>query len=184
MQHHARQGTALALPAVGAFARRLRNDARPLQMQLEPGVAPAEAVVLHQMLVEMLDRKTLVALAIKRAPPPPPDRPEPACPTPGRAGGPRVQLRLPPHNGASSAGTSARSPRATQPPPPGSAPPIPSGSECSKTSPCAPPEGPPSAASNPSKRGRTYRTGRALPKPDISSATDKKARLSCVKQNS
>ena len=31
----------------------------------EPGVAPAEAVVLHQMLVEMLDRKTLVALAIE-----------------------------------------------------------------------------------------------------------------------
>ena len=34
-------------------------------MQLEPGVAPAEAVILNQMLVEMLDREALVALAIK-----------------------------------------------------------------------------------------------------------------------
>src|ERR1700684_3002496 len=34
------------------------------------------------------------------------------------------------------------------------------------------PQGPPSAASNPTKRGRIYRTVRALPKPDISSATD------------
>ena len=63
MQHHARQQTPLALPAVGALAR--RHDARPLQVQLEPGVAPAEAVVLDQMLVEVLDRETLVALAVK-----------------------------------------------------------------------------------------------------------------------
>jgi hypothetical protein len=34
-------------------------------MQLEPGVAPAKAVVPHQMLVEMLDGETLVALAIE-----------------------------------------------------------------------------------------------------------------------
>ena len=34
-------------------------------MQFQPSVAPAEAVVLHQMLVEVLDRKTLVALAVK-----------------------------------------------------------------------------------------------------------------------
>jgi hypothetical protein len=65
MQHHASQRPPLALPPVRPLARRLRHDARPLQMQLEPGVAPAEAVVLNQMLVEMLDRKTLVALAIE-----------------------------------------------------------------------------------------------------------------------
>src|SRR4029077_16781424 len=35
------------------------------RVQLGPGVAPAEAVVPHQMLVEMLDRETLIALAIK-----------------------------------------------------------------------------------------------------------------------
>src|SRR4029077_6448568 len=45
--------------------RRLRHDARPLKVQLGPGVAPAEAMVPHQMLVEMLDRKTLVALAVE-----------------------------------------------------------------------------------------------------------------------
>ena len=65
MQHHARQRTPLALPAVGALARRLRHDARPLKMQLQPGVAPTKAVVLDQMLVEVLDREALVALAIK-----------------------------------------------------------------------------------------------------------------------
>src|ERR1700686_1253424 len=35
------------------------------------------------------------------------------------------------------------------------------------------PEGLPSSASNPLPKGQTYRTDRALPKPDISSATDK-----------
>ena len=40
-----------------------------------------------------------------------------------------------------------------------------------------PPEGPPSGASNPSKKGWTYRTDRALPKPDISSATDRSEQL-------
>ena len=65
MQHHPRQRTTLALPAVRAFARRLGNNARPLQMQLQPGVAPAEAVVLHQMLVEVLDREALIALAVE-----------------------------------------------------------------------------------------------------------------------
>jgi hypothetical protein len=34
-------------------------------MQLGPGVAPAEAVVLNEMLVEVLDREARVALAIK-----------------------------------------------------------------------------------------------------------------------
>src|ERR1700751_5308332 len=47
------------------LARRLGHDAFPLQVQLRPSVAPAEAVVLHQMLVKMLDRKTRVALAIE-----------------------------------------------------------------------------------------------------------------------
>ncbi len=58
------------------------------------------------------------------------------------------------------------------PPPPGSAPPIPNGGECSKTSPCAHPERLPSGASNPSQKGQTYRTDRALPTPVISCATN------------
>ena len=65
VQHHPRQRPPLALAPMRPLARRLRHNARPLQMQLEPGVAPTEAVILDQMLVEMLDRKTLVALAIK-----------------------------------------------------------------------------------------------------------------------
>ena len=65
MQHHAWQRPPLALPAVGAFARRLRNNACPLQMQLQPGVAPAETMVLDEMLVEMLDREALVTLAVE-----------------------------------------------------------------------------------------------------------------------
>jgi hypothetical protein len=39
MQHHARQRPPLALPPMRPLARRLRHDARPLQMQLQPGVA-------------------------------------------------------------------------------------------------------------------------------------------------
>ena len=65
VQHHPRQRPPFALPAACPLARRLRNDASPLQMQLRPSVAPAEAVVLHQMLVEMLDREALVTLAIE-----------------------------------------------------------------------------------------------------------------------
>jgi hypothetical protein len=59
MQHHARQRPSFALPPMRALTRRLRNNARPLQMQLQPGVAPAET------MVERLDREALVTLAIK-----------------------------------------------------------------------------------------------------------------------
>src|SRR5271155_4860265 len=65
MQHHPRQRTPLALAPVRPLARRLRHDTSPLEMKLGPGVAPAKAVVLHQMLVEVLDREALVALAIE-----------------------------------------------------------------------------------------------------------------------
>ena len=64
MQHHPRQGPPLALPPVRLGAAPFDN-ALPLQMQLQPGVAPAEAVILDEMLVEVLDREALVALAIK-----------------------------------------------------------------------------------------------------------------------
>ena len=43
MQHHARQRTPLALPAVGALARRLRHDARPLKMQLQARCSPNQS---------------------------------------------------------------------------------------------------------------------------------------------
>src|SRR6185312_2051218 len=60
-----RQWTPLALPPMRPLARCLPDYALPLQMQLESGVAPAEAMVLHQMLVKVLDGETLIALAIE-----------------------------------------------------------------------------------------------------------------------
>ena len=65
MQHHPRQGKQLVLAWMSAFARSLGHDARTLQMQLEIGVALAEAVVFDEMLVKMLDSEALVALAVK-----------------------------------------------------------------------------------------------------------------------
>ena len=71
-------------PLRGALAQ----QPLPLQVQLRPGVAPAEAVVLHQMLVKVLGGEALIALAIERLHLLAPGRPEPACPTPCRAGDP------------------------------------------------------------------------------------------------
>src|SRR5271155_815210 len=127
MQHHARQRTPLALPSMSPLARRLRHDASPLEMKLGPGVAPAEAVVLHQMLVEVLDREALAALAIEPLHLLGPVDGNPPRPATER---PLAPLLLP-----------------------GSAPPIPNGVEDSKTPPCAPPEGPPSSASQPLQKG-------------------------------
>jgi hypothetical protein len=53
--------------------------------------------------------------------------------------------------------------------------------EESKTSPCALPLRLPSGPSKPVQKGSDYRTGRALPKPDISSATDTRTAMSCRK---
>src|SRR5271163_1051379 len=65
MQHHSWKRTPLALPATRTLARRLRNHAHPLKVQLRPSVTPAKPVVLHQMLVEVLDREARIALAIE-----------------------------------------------------------------------------------------------------------------------
>jgi hypothetical protein len=65
MQHHARQRPPLALAPVRPLALSLGRKPRPLQMQLEPRVAPTEAVVLDQMLVEVLDGEALIALAVE-----------------------------------------------------------------------------------------------------------------------
>ncbi len=153
VQHHARQRPPLALAPMRPLARRLGHDARPLQMQLEPGVAPAEAVVLDEMLVERLDREARVALAVEplhflgpvRRDPPARGPAEPAVDEAGLAGLPRqarVQRRnvrsLTPSNAAASAWLSSANSQA----------------ECSKTSPCAPPLGLLSGASNPPKGPR------------------------------
>ena len=172
VQHHPRQRPPLPPPPMRALARRLGHHARPLKMQLRPGVAPAKAVILDQMLVEVLDREALITLAVerlhllgpvdrnplaRRLAEPPVDkarlavlliaaRPSPECP-----------LAHPEQFGRLSLIELRRFPA------------VPEGS---KTPPCAHPEGLPSSASNPSSKGQTYRTDRALPKPDISCASD------------
>jgi hypothetical protein len=65
MQQHAAQRPARALLAVRAAARRLGEQPGRLQAQLDPGVAQAEAVVLAQLVVEVLGREAGVALAIQ-----------------------------------------------------------------------------------------------------------------------
>jgi hypothetical protein len=66
MQHHPRQRTPLPLAPMRPLARRLVDEPFPLKVKLRPGVAPAEAMILHQMLVEVLDGEALVALAVER----------------------------------------------------------------------------------------------------------------------
>jgi hypothetical protein len=184
VQHHPRQRSPLTLPSVRAFPRRLPDDAFPLQMQLQPGVAPAKAVVLHQMLVEVLDREALVTLAIKRLhllrpidrnplarrlAEPPVDKPGLALlvvavrPSPERplahsqklGGFTLVELRR-----------------------------FPPVQNIQKHRHAHPLKGFRPAHPAPPKRGQTYRTDRALPKPDISSATDNSSAFPCVNRKS
>src|ERR1700683_3021095 len=127
MQHHAPQRPPLALAPVSPLARRLRNNARPLKMQLEPGVAPTKAVILDEMLVEMLDREALIALAVEPLHFFRPVGRDPLAPRLAEPAVDEAGLALILVSSASSGGTSALSPRATRPPPPGSAPPLPIG---------------------------------------------------------
>ena len=64
VEHHADAGLALAPAAVGAAPLRLGDQACALQGGLGPGVAPGEAVVGAQMVVEVLDRPAHVAGAV------------------------------------------------------------------------------------------------------------------------
>src|SRR6185437_8081314 len=172
VQHHPRQRTALALPAVRALARRLGRHALPLKMQLGPSVAPPEAVVLHQMLMEMLDREALVALAIEplhflrpvRRDPLARRLAEPAVDKSGLAfllisPGPAPQRPLAhPQKLRRLRLIELRR--------------FPTPEKIQKHRHAHPLKGLRPAHPTPLSKGRTYRTDRALPKPDISSATD------------
>src|SRR5208282_2542839 len=65
MQHHARQGPALPLAPMRPATFGLLQQALRMQKPLRPRIAPAEQVILHQMLVEMLGREARVARAIQ-----------------------------------------------------------------------------------------------------------------------
>ena len=178
VQHHPRQRPPLALAPVRPFARRLGREPRPLQMQLQPSVAPAEAVVLHQMLVEVLDGEALIAFAIEPLhllrpvgrDPPARRLAEPAVDEAGLAflliaacPAPECPLRHP---------KQLRRLRLVQ------LRRFPAVEKVQKHGHAHPLKGFRPPHPTPPKRGRTYRTDRAPPKPDISSATDSRATIS------
>src|SRR4029077_6984005 len=92
--------------------------------------SPSRSHGPHQMLVEMLDREALIALAIKPLHLLRPVRRDPPARRPCRAGGRRGRPRRLPRELRLQRRNVRRSPRAPQPPPPDWAPLIPSGSEC------------------------------------------------------
>ena len=64
MQHHADAGLARPPPAMRPAPRRPRYQTRPLQHRPGPAVAQGEAVMLAQMVVEVLDRPADMAGAV------------------------------------------------------------------------------------------------------------------------
>jgi len=65
VQHHADERPARPLLAMRAAPRRQRHELALMQDALRPGVAVGEAVVLHQVLVEVLCGEAVVALAVE-----------------------------------------------------------------------------------------------------------------------
>ena len=181
MQHHPRQRTALALPPVRPFARRLSDNALPLQMQLQPGVAPAEAMILDQMFVEGLDRETRVALAI-----------EPLHFLRPVGGNPLARRLAEPAIDKSGLALLLIAPRPA-PERPFAHPKqlgrlllielrrLPTVQKVQKPRHAHSLFGFPPAHPTPLEKGQTYRTDRALPKPDISCATDSWTTINCGK---
>ena len=172
VQHHPRQRTPLPPAPMRSLARSLPHDALPLQMQLQPRAAPAKAVIPDQMLVEVLDREALVTLAIK---PLHFLRPIRRNSTSGRLTKPSIGMP-----GLAFLLVSARPP----PKRPRRYPKklrrlllielrrFPSVQEIQKHRHARTLSGFRPAHPNPHKWGARYRTDRALPNPDISSATD------------
>ena len=65
MQHHPLERLALALAAVRPAPLGALHQARRVQLRLHPGVAPQEAVIAHQILVEMLHVPTPVQTPVQ-----------------------------------------------------------------------------------------------------------------------
>jgi hypothetical protein len=70
VQHHALPGLAFALATVRPTAFGALHQARRVQLRLDPGVAPPEAVIAHQALVEMLHVPAPVHIPIQLQHPP------------------------------------------------------------------------------------------------------------------
>ncbi len=65
VQHHPRQRLALPLAPVRPAPRRLLQMAALLKIALGPGIAPAQAMVAHRLLVEMLGCEASIAHAVE-----------------------------------------------------------------------------------------------------------------------
>ncbi len=65
VKHHALPRLALALAAVRSTPLGALHKARRMQLRFRPRVAPSEAVIAHQVLVEMLHVPTPVRIPVK-----------------------------------------------------------------------------------------------------------------------
>ena len=172
MEHHADAGLARAPATVGAAPGCLGHQACVLQGGLGPGVAPGEAMVGAEMVVEVLDRPARMAGFGTARAPIRSGRPARGARTPCRAFGRTIRPGHRPRSGAGSGGSSARSSPASPPPPaqtgvvPASAP------AHSETSASCVPVATSSGSSRSLPTERPNRTTRVLPKLDTSCASD------------
>ena len=120
MQHHPRQRIAWPLAPVRPAALARRQQAATMQERLGPGVAPAEAVMAHQVLVEVLRREPADTDPDTAPPPAPPPPPAPGSTPAARGGDPGGQPRHPRDSARTSGETSAPQCPAAPPPPAGS----------------------------------------------------------------
>ena len=117
VQHHALERLALALAPMRTAPPRPLHQTRGVELRLHPGVAPAEAMLAHQMLVKMLHVPAPVCPLIQLQHPLPLRRRNSLrrrLAEPPVDAAPRAR---PPRNGPGSAGTAAPTSPATLPPP-------------------------------------------------------------------
>ena len=104
MQHHAAARLARPPPPMRPAPRRPGHQTRPLQGGLGPAVAQAKAVMLAQMVVEVLHRPADMAGAVLLQHPLDPIHRDPARRRLAEAAVEQGRPHLPPRSGAGSAG--------------------------------------------------------------------------------
>ena len=162
VQHHAGQGTARPLAPVRPTPGRRAPAPMGLQAQPQPVVAALEAVIGHQLLVEVLGREVPVAGVEQLQHPRPPRPPARAAPRGGPGGGRRDRRLPPPRSGRASAGRCAPRHPEPPPPPPGSSHPDGCARKPPRTSSISVPVPAPSDASPPSMAWRRSKTGQII----------------------